>query len=81
PSIGPCCYEVGDDVVAAMGRYGSTTTRGSASVDLWSAAEAQLGEVPVWRSDLCTYTDRGHWSYRRDATKNRQVAVAWVPRR
>jgi len=80
PSIGPCCYEVGDDVVAEIGGYSSTTTRGSTSVDLWSAAEEQLAELPVWRSDRCTYTDSEHWSYRRDATKNRQVAVAWVPR-
>jgi len=81
PSIGPCCYEVGDDVEAAIGGYGSTTVAGGKSVDLWSAAEAQLGGVPVWRSDQCTYTDAGLWSYRRDATKNRQVAVAWVPQR
>jgi len=80
PSIGPCCYEVGDDVVSEIGGYGSTTTHGTPSVDLWSAAEAQLGAVPVWRSDRCTGTDHGYWSYRRDTTKNRQVAVAWVPR-
>lgn len=80
PSIGPCCYEVGDDVASAIGGYRSTTTRGAGSVDLWSAAEAQLGTVPVWRADLCTGTDREYWSYRRDATRNRQVAVAWVPR-
>jgi hypothetical protein len=80
PSIGPCCYEVGDEVEAAIGGYGATTVGGSRSVDLWSAAEAQLAGVPVWRSDQCTYTDAGLWSYRRDATKNRQVAVAWVPR-
>ena len=81
PSIGPCCYEVGDEVATAIGGFRSTTTRGTSSVDLWAAAEAQLGTVPVWRSDRCTGTDHRYWSYRRDATKNRQVAVAWVPRR
>lgn len=80
PSIGPCCYEVGDDVLSAIGGYRSTTTRGAASIDLWAAAEAQLGAVPVWRSNRCTGTDREYWSYRRDGTENRQVAVAWVPR-
>jgi hypothetical protein len=81
PSIGPCCYEVGDEVAPAVGGFSATTTFGTPSVDLWSAAEAQLGGLEVWRCDRCTYTDRGQWSYRRDATKNRQVAVAWVPRR
>ena len=80
PSIGPCCYEVGDDVASTIGGYRATTTRGTTSVDLWAAAEAQLGNVPVWRSDRCTGTDQRYWSYRRDATRNRQVAVAWVPR-
>jgi hypothetical protein len=81
PSIGPCCYRVGDEVVAAIGGYGATTTDGRTSADLWSAAEDQLAGVPVWRSDECTYTNTGLWSYRRDGTENRQVAVAWVPRR
>lgn len=79
PSIGPCCYEVGDEVPAAIGGYAATTTLGTPSVDLWSAAEAQLAGLQVWRSNLCTFTNPGLWSYRRDATQNRQVAVAWVP--
>ncbi len=79
PSIGPCCYEVGDEVRAAVGGYGATTTAGGRSVDLWSAAADLLEGVDVWRSDLCTYTDTAYWSYRRDGTKRRQVAVAWVP--
>ncbi len=81
PSIGPCCYEVGDEVRSAVGGYGAVTTAGGASVDLWSAAADRLGSLDVWRSDLCTYTDTAYWSYRRDGTKRRQVAVAWVPGR
>lgn len=81
PSIGPCCYKVGAEVGAAIGGYNSMTTDGSRSADLWSAAEAQLVGVPLWRSDQCTCTDPAFWSYRRDGTKHRQVAVAWVPRR
>jgi hypothetical protein len=79
PSIGPCCYEVGDEVRAAIGDYVSRTTSATPSVDLWSAAAAQLSGLDVWRSDVCTYTERGLWSYRRDATTERQVAVAWLP--
>ena len=81
PSIGPCCYEVGDEVIAAIGGPASTTTYGTPSVDLWSAAEAQLVGLVVWRADRCTFTDTAFWSYRRDGTSNRQVAVAWVPER
>jgi YfiH family protein len=79
PSIGPCCYEVGDEVRSAVGDYASRTTSSTPSVDLWSAAAAQLSDLDVWRSDICTYTEPGLRSYRRDATTERQVAVAWLP--
>lgn len=79
PSIGPCCYEVGDDVIDAVGGYGAETTLGTQSVDLWSAAVDQLRGLEVWRSDICTFTENEYWSYRRDATTHRQIAVAWVP--
>ena len=79
PSIGPCCYEVGDDVRSAIGDYESRTSGAAPSVDLWTAAVARLPGLEVWRSDICTYTDSGYRSYRRDATTKRQVAVAWLP--
>ncbi|MCJ7780321.1 MAG: polyphenol oxidase family protein, partial [Acidimicrobiia bacterium] len=79
PSIGPCCYEVGDEVRAAVGDYASRTTVATPSVDLWSAAAAQLSGLDIWRSNICTYTEPGFRSYRRDATTERQVAVAWLP--
>ncbi|MEA2009557.1 MAG: polyphenol oxidase family protein [Actinomycetota bacterium] len=79
PSIGPCCYEVGEEVRIAIGDHTSRTTFGTPSVDLWSAAAAQLSGLDVWHSDLCTFTDPGLRSYRRDATTKRQVAVAWLP--
>ena len=79
PSIGPCCYEVGREVAEAIGDLTSRTTSGTPSVDLWSAAVAQLSGIDVWRSDVCTHTEPGLWSYRRDATEERQVSVAWLP--
>jgi hypothetical protein len=79
PSIGPCCYEVGDEVREAIGDRSSRTTFGTPSVDLWSAAAAQLSGIEIWRSDVCTYTDQGFRSYRRTATTERQVALAWLP--
>ncbi|GMQ84468.1 MAG: peptidoglycan editing factor PgeF [Acidimicrobiia bacterium] len=78
PSIGPCCYEVGSEVLAVLGPYAATTTWGTSSVDLWSAAEAQLGGLEVWRADICTYTDVRFLSHRRDRTRERQVSVTWI---
>ncbi len=79
PGIGPCCYEVGEEVVARLSDFAATTAWGSASVDLGAAAEAALGGLTVWRSDRCTRHDEGFFSHRRDRTKRRQVAVAWLP--
>lgn len=78
PSIGPCCYEVGPEVIVAMEPDTSTTSWDTPSVDLWSAAAAQLGDVEVWRSDVCTFTDHRFRSFRRDGTSSRQVSVTWL---
>lgn len=77
PSIGPCCYEVGTEVIEALGGGATTTTWGTASVDLWSAAERQLGEVDVWRADLCTHCEEPFHSYRASGTELRQTSVGW----
>ena len=79
PSIGPCCYEVGDDVIAALGGYRAVTTAGAQSADLWAAAIDQLHSVDVWSADSCTFDDPAYRSFRRNGTAQRQVAVAWVP--
>jgi len=79
PAIGPCCYEVGDEVVAAVDGFTGQTTWGTRSVDLRAALAEQAVGVPVWRSDRCTYTDDGLHSYRENATTARQVAVTWLP--
>jgi polyphenol oxidase len=83
PSIGPCCFAVGDDVGRAFGeRYAGTWHDGR--VDLWLAAERQLAAagVParsVSNPRLCTVCDRRFFSHRRDAGRTgRQAAVAWV---
>ena len=77
PSIGPCCYEVGIEVIEALGGAATTTTWGTASVDLWSAAEQQLGAVDVWRADLCTHCEDAFHSYRASGTELRQTSVGW----
>jgi hypothetical protein len=53
PAIGPCCYEVGDDVAAL---FDADLTR-DGKLDLWTAAERALtraGVDRIERVDLCT---------------------------
>lgn len=80
PSIGPCCYEVGDEVLEAfrrtgfgaarVGRWFAEGPRGRPHLDLWRATVDQLREagMPAARihlSDLCTATHQPtFWSYR-----------------
>lgn len=79
PSIGPCCYEVGAEVVSKFDRFSAVTTWGTDSVDLWSAAEAELDGLEVVRLDECTRCGTGLHSYRRDGTTERQITLAWLP--
>lgn len=79
PHIGPCCYEVGTEVIDAVGGHGSHTTWGTTSLDLTAAIVEQLEGVDVEVIDACTLDDRRFASYRRDRTETRQVTVAWVP--
>jgi YfiH family protein len=79
PSIGPCCYEVGPEVVAHFPGFESETDWGTQSIDLPAIVAAELGTVDVWKTGACTYTDPALHSYRRNRTPHRQVAVAWLP--
>ena len=76
PHIGPCCYEVGEEVVDAVG-HRSVTTHGSTSVDLRSAVADQLDGVAIEHIEICTCHDERYASYRRNGTALRQVTVAW----
>lgn len=57
PSIGPCCYEVGEDVaVPFRERFGLEIVR-KGKLDLWAAAEQAAraaGATEVERLDICT---------------------------
>jgi copper oxidase (laccase) domain-containing protein len=66
-------------VTAALAGFRSTTREGADSIDLAAAAAAALAGLPVWRSAECTCCGRGFHSYRRDRTRRRQVALAWLP--
>jgi polyphenol oxidase len=70
PTIGPCCYEVGEEVAAPYrARFGADVVSGR-KLDLWTSAERALREAGcarVDRLDLCTACDPDRFfSYRRD---------------
>ena len=79
PAIGPCCYEVGAEVAERFSGYVDQTTWGSPSIDLPLFVEDRLDGLEVWRAGTCTFSATDLYSYRRDKTKNRQVAVGWLP--
>ena len=57
PGIGPCCYEVGDEVAAPFRRAFGFGLVKDGHLDLWTAAERALGAAGVARVerlDLCT---------------------------
>ncbi|MGB8003226.1 MAG: polyphenol oxidase family protein [Gaiellaceae bacterium] len=83
PGIGPCCYEVGDDIAGAYrARFGPDVLRGR-NLDLWTAAEKVLrgaGVDAIERLDVCTACapDR-FFSHRRDGpVTGRQGVIGYV---
>jgi purine-nucleoside/S-methyl-5'-thioadenosine phosphorylase / adenosine deaminase len=79
PHIGPCCYEVGTEVVESIGGFAGSTRSGALSVDLGHAVRAQLPGVDVTALGRCTMHDNAFHSHRENATPHRQVTVTWIP--
>jgi polyphenol oxidase len=83
PGIGPCCYEVGEDIADAYrARFGADALRGR-NLDLWAVAERVLraeGVESVERLDLCTACDPVRFfSHRRDGpVTGRQGVIGYV---
>jgi YfiH family protein len=83
PSIGPCCYEVGDEVATPFREaFGEDVVR-DGKLDLWTAAERALraaGVDQVERLDICTACEPDtFFSHRRDHGKTgRQGVIAYV---
>jgi polyphenol oxidase len=83
PGIGPCCYEVGDDVAAPFEAQFGAEVLNDGRLDLWRAAELALnraGVGDVERTDLCTFCHPElFFSHRRDhGTTGRQGVIAAV---
>jgi YfiH family protein len=82
PGIGPCCYEVREQVADPFrAAYGDVVRDGR--LDLWTAAERALRDVgceQVERTDLCTYCNPAlFFSHRRDKGRTgRQGIVAAI---
>jgi purine-nucleoside/S-methyl-5'-thioadenosine phosphorylase / adenosine deaminase len=83
PSIGPCCYEVGEEVAAPFReRFGDDVVR-AGRLDLRTSAERALrsaGVEHVDRFDRCTACEpETFFSHRRDAGRTgRQGVIAYV---
>jgi YfiH family protein len=83
PSIGPCCYDVGEEVSSPFRQAFGDDVVQDGKLDLWTSAERALraaGVERVQRFDLCTSCDRERFfSHRRDHGRTgRQGVIAYV---
>jgi YfiH family protein len=82
PGIGPCCYEVGDEILSAFSGFGDGIAAGR-MLDLPEVARRLLAAAGVGRVEsagLCTSCEEElFFSHRRDRGRTgRQAGIAWV---
>jgi len=91
PAIGPCAFEVGEDVLDAFinrntlhqTSFSPRAAKGKYLADIYALARTELnalGNITVTGGDYCTYT-QANWfhSYRRDGVKTgRMATIAWI---
>jgi YfiH family protein len=82
PGIGPCCYEVGEEVLAAFSGLGEGIAE-DRMLDLREVTRRLLGQAGVEEVEtagLCTSCEPGlFFSHRRDAgATGRQGGLAWL---
>jgi polyphenol oxidase len=83
PGIGPCCYEVGPQVLERFTRLGNGVASGR-MLDLAEVARRQLAAAGVERVEsagLCTSCEPAlFFSHRRDGERSgRQGGLVWLP--
>jgi len=80
PGIGPCCYEVGEEVLARFTGLGPGISS-DGRLNLVEVARRQLeraGVPEVETADLCTSCDPElFFSHRRDRITGRQAGLVW----
>ena len=82
PGIGPCCYEVGEEVLAEFAGLGDDVADGP-RLDLVAVARKLLeraGVEQIEESGLCTSCEAElFYSHRRDGTRSgRQAGAVWA---
>jgi YfiH family protein len=82
PGVGPCCYEVGDEVLDPFADLGDGLAAGR-MLDLPEVAQRLLARAGVDRVEsagLCTSCERElFFSHRRDHGRTgRQAGIAWI---
>ncbi|MGN6371700.1 MAG: polyphenol oxidase family protein [Solirubrobacteraceae bacterium] len=79
PCAGACCYEVGEEVHAALGQVAPS---GDRRIDLRAVARQRLIDAGAVRVDdvhACTICDERFFSHRREGERaGRQAALAWL---
>jgi len=83
PGIGPCCYEVGEEVATPFRERFGDDVVSEGRLDLWTSAERALraaGVQRIDRFDRCTACEpETFFSHRRDAGRTgRQGVLAYV---
>jgi purine-nucleoside/S-methyl-5'-thioadenosine phosphorylase / adenosine deaminase len=83
PGIGPCCYEVGSEVLDAFAGLGGEGIAMGRMLDLPEVARRLLARAGVERVEsagLCTFCEPGlFYSHRRDqGTTGRMGNLAWI---
>ena len=89
PAIGPCCFEVGAEVIEAFAKKFPASVVDDSHVDLWTAAEmaaSRAGATSVRSARICTSCHPElFFSHRRDAGRTGRQAllaqgVVWLTR-
>jgi hypothetical protein len=82
PGAGACCYEVGEEVHAALGAAYGLEHPPARRIDLKAIARDRLlaaGVAEVWDVGACTICDERFFSHRREGARaGRQGGVAWL---